>query len=78
MNRLREYGYAGLLLLAGLLLALLVGVPETASRAAASSDFECVEIPNPSTVTLYRCLDWQTGKVIYFNGYGFLFAVDEN
>lgn len=38
---------------------------------------DCPLIGNAGGTNIYRCLDWEMGKVCYVNSYGFLFCLEE-
>lgn len=78
---MRNYIAGALLAVLLFTIAMLVGAD--ISRAATpepepqSNVEECVPIGIAGNQTVYRCEDWQFGKVVYVNNFGFLFVAEE-
>lgn len=72
--------YIGLMLTIGLLLmaTTLAGYIGTPVQAPPLSNVEeCTPVGTAGNQTVYRCEDWQMGKIVYVNNFGFLFVVEE-
>lgn len=71
--------YIGLMLTAALVLialALAAGVSAAPIHAAMTPE-PCVLVGETKWTEVWRCVDWEMGKVIYVNNFGMIFAVDE-
>lgn len=47
------------------------------TQAAGEEPAECPIVGKADNATLYRCEDWEAGKVCYLNSFGFLFCLEE-
>ena len=69
--------FTAILVTLALLAALTYDAPVQVEAAGTPTPEPCVLVGDTGATKVYRCMDWEMGKIIYVNGFGFLFVVDE-